>query len=167
MQKIIIGFIFILFLTGCIFAPGLSDQDPSSSDIVTRQTTPLDVLANFRYAYKFADSLIYSDVLDSSFIFVSKNYITSPPTDIIWGRDIDIKTTVGMFRHYDILDLTWGDTLEYSEDSLFATTKLTFQLSLVEAGRDLPTLKGEAFFAFIKKPPGIWRITRWDDLSSF
>lgn len=169
----IYSYIFItLWLTGCIFAPGLSDQDPNASDIVTRQETAMDVLANFRYAYKFADSLIYSDVLDSNFTFVSKNYVTSPPTDIIWGRDVDIKTTVGMFRHFEVLELTWGepDTARSwnidAVDSLNAGITLTFQLTL-DGGREIPTLKGEAFFEFARRDKQAWRIVRWEDLSSF
>jgi hypothetical protein len=165
--------IITISFAGCIFAPGLTDDDPGSSGIVTQQGTPQDVLTNFRYAYKFADSLIYSDVLDSSFIFISKNYSTSPPTDIIWGRDVDIKTTAGMFRYYNVLELTWGipDTSRSFNidgqipDSL-AQIVLTFQLTL-DGGRDVPTLKGEALFRFALRDNQIWRITRWEDRSSF
>ena len=166
-------FIMSMALAGCIFAPGLTDEDPSSSDIITSQATPLDVLTNFRYAYKFADSLIYSDVLDSSFMFISKNYSTTPPTDIIWGRDMDIRTTAGMFRFFNVLELTWGTpdpARSFNEDGQIPDTLaqivLTFQLTLVDR-EDERTLKGEALFLFALRENNIWRITRWEDRSSF
>lgn len=168
MLRISILSALVILSSGCIFAPGLSDDATGLGDIITRQSTPEDVLTNFRYAYKFADSLIYSDVLDTSFQFISKNYATSPPTDIIWGRDVDIKTTVGMFRYFDVLELTWGepDPSRSTQDSTSATITLTFQLTL-NGGRDIPTLKGEAFFVFAKRAQNVWRIVRWEDLASF
>ena len=162
--------VLLLFIMGCYnpFAPGLTEREDSTSPIITNQETPKDVLTNFRYAYVFKDSLIYSDLLDSTFIFISKNYGTTPPTDINWGRDIDIKTTVGLFRHFNTLELNWGGILIYNfyEDSTLSEIKITFQLTL-DGGREIPTVKGEALFNFRKRPMGIWTITRWEDLSSF
>jgi hypothetical protein len=171
--------IYIIFLLavsgmyGCIFAPGLSEEAQDQSNIITAQEQPWEVLANFRYAYKFADSLIYSDVLDSNFIFISKNYATSPPTEIIWGRDVDIKTTMGMFRHFNVLELTWRDGWDDPENYDFVDstrtnvkTIVTFQLTL-DGGREVPTIKGEAFFEFAPRKRNIWRLVRWEDKSSF
>ena len=138
------------------------------ASIVTLQRSPADVLTNFRYAYAFKDSLIYSDLLDSAFIFLSKNYGTNPPTDINWGRDVDIKTTLGLFRHFNVLELIWGTILfqDYSSDSVRSEIKITFQLTF-DGGTEIPTLKGEALFNFKKKSSGRWTIIRWEDLSSF
>ena len=134
------------------FAPSLTDGGPNSSTI-TAQKTPTEVLTNFRYAYVFKDSLVYSDVLDSSFQFISKNYSTSPPTNINWGRDVDLLTTTRLFRHFNVLELEWGSNLSESrdsavDDSLLSEIKITFQLTL-DGGRDIPTIKGEALFNFI------------------
>jgi len=167
-----IGFFIILLLiiAGCNnpFAPALTKESQTVTAIVTQQHSPVDVLTNFRYAYAFKDSLIYSDLLDSTFIFVSKNYGTNPPTDLIWGRDEDIKTTIGLFRHFDFLDLIWGSIIYYnfSLDSTQSEIKVTFQLTF-NGGTDIPTLKGEALFNFQKKVSGRWTIIRWEDLSSF
>lgn len=171
MYRLIITIIPLIFTLSCVnpFAPGLTTIG-SHSSIITSQKSPKEVLTNFRYAYVFKDSLIYSDVLDSSFLFISTNYSTSPPTSINWGRDIDIKTTNGLFRHFNVLELDWGDipALYPETDSLNSTSKikLTFQLTL-DGGREIPTIKGEAEFDFLKNPRGIWKITRWKDLSSF
>lgn len=166
-----IFFINILFfICGCVnpFAPALTESDQPVFNIVTEQRSPAEVLTNFRYAYAFKDSLIYSDLLDSTFIFLSKNYGTNPPTDINWGRDVDIKTTIGLFRHFEVAELIWGTILfyEYSLDSVQSEIKVTFQLTF-DGGTEIPTLKGEALFNFQKKASGRWTITRWEDLSSF
>jgi hypothetical protein len=155
------------------FAPKLVDDESIISGFtITEQSSPRDVLVNFRYAYVFKDSLIYSDLLDSSFIFISTNYGTNPPSDILWGKDKDVRTTVGLFRHFNSLDLTWGEdflndsTLYNYTDSLNSSVIITYQLT-IDGGQDIPTLKGEVFFNFKKQNSGRWRITRWEDLASF
>jgi len=171
MNRLFTVFIISAVVLGCNpFAPGLSDEG-SRHDEITTQRTPRDVLTNFRYAYVYKDSLVYSDILDSAFQFISKNYGTSPPTNINWGRDIDILTTARLFRHFDLLELEWGSILSKNLpisrlDSNLSEIKITFQLTL-DGGREIPTIKGEALFNFIRNPDGIWKITRWEDLSSF
>lgn len=170
MKNYFILFSFLLLILGCVnpFAPRLTDIEDDSSPIITNQESPEDVLTNFRYAYVFKDSLIYSDLLDSTFIFISRNYGTTPPTDINWGRDVDIKTTMGLFKHFRTLELNWGGILfyEFNDDSSLSEIKITFQLTL-DGGSEIPTVKGEALFNFRKRPAGIWTISRWEDLSSF
>ncbi len=162
MMRSVLFISILLIIIGCDnpFAPALSRSNQQVFNIVTQQRSPVDVLTNFRYAYAFKDSLIYSDLL--------KNYGTNPPTDINWGRDVDIKTTIGLFRHFEVLELIWGTVLfyEYSQDSVQSEIKVTFQLTF-DGGTEIPTLKGEASFNFQKKASGRWTITRWEDLSSF
>ena len=170
MQKIFFLLIVLFFFPACNpFAPALSNADQPVSQILTEQKTPQDVMTNFAYAYNFKDSLVYSDLLDSSFIFVSKNYATDPVTDIIWGRDTDLKTTVGLFRHFQTLSLIWGGTIRQAYltiDSNSVELKQVFQLTL-DGGREIPTLNGEALFILRRSTGGIWRINRWDDLSTY
>ncbi len=170
MTRLRIILLFFIFLFGCSnpFAPALTESDLKVTAILTEQLSPQDVLTNFRYAYTFKDSLIYSELLDSTFLFISTNYSTSPPTDINWGRDVDLKTTAGLFRHFNTLELFWGAILleNYRSDSTLSEIKITFQLTL-DGGREIPTLKGEALFNFARRNKGIWKITRWEDLSSF
>jgi len=165
-QKVILLIIF--FYIGCTnpFAPKLVKDNLLTSSFITDQKSPKDVLTNFRYAYTFQDSLIYSEIIDSSFTFISKNYATTPPTDIIWGRDDDLRTTAKLFRHFRDINLTWGDTLFSKIDSLDAELRLIFTLNF-DDGSVIPTLKGEANFNFKKKHSGKWKIVRWEDLSSF
>lgn len=168
----------LLVLFSCVnpFAPSKSQERPSGSLILTEQKTPEQVLTNFAYAYNFKDSLVYSDLLDSSFLFISKNFATDPVTDLTWGRDVDIKTTVGLFRHFETLDLEWGGTVfenYLNEEKTRKEIKKTFTLTL-NGGNRIPTIQGEALFFFRKRtlgtPPDtthIWKISRWEDLSKF
>jgi len=165
---VFIAVLFIMF-NGCVnpFAPGLADNDESGSRILTEQQTPEEVLINFSYAYNFKDSLVYADLLDSSFQFIFINYSTEQPTSDNWGRDQDIRSTIRMFRHFQKLDLVWGETtstLYLDDDSTQAELKKTFQLTL-DGGNEIPTLSGLALFTFVRKRSGIWKIKRWDDLS--
>jgi hypothetical protein len=169
MNKKATAVLLLLFLVGCNpFAPELIESGPQSA-IITGQRTPDEVLTNFRFAYVLQDSLVYSDLLDSSFIFISKNYGSTPPTDINWGRDVDIRATVGLFRNFDVLELNWGGKLSegFGADSTLYEIKITFQLGFISSVESVPTIKGEAFFNFKRNPSGIWKITRWEDLSSF
>ena len=56
--------IFILFIFSCNnpFAPALAGKDTPISRLLTPQRTPEEVLSNFRYAYTYKDSLVYSEV---------------------------------------------------------------------------------------------------------
>ncbi|RMH62853.1 MAG: hypothetical protein D6677_08810 [Calditrichaeota bacterium] len=162
-------FIVILSVACNPFAPRLDQNAGMHTEILTDQSSPQDVMTNFEYAYNFKDSVVYSDLLDSSFIFVSKNYATTPVTDIIWGRDTDIRTTVRLFRHFQTIRLNWGGTIReiyLTEDSSLVEMKQIFQLTF-DGGREIPTLNGEALFILKEKSGGIWKIVRWEDLSTF
>lgn len=178
MSRIVI-FLFLIALPGywaCNpFAPTLTDERQSANLILTEQKTPEEVLINFTYAYNFKDSLVYSDLLDSSFLFISKNFATDPVTNLSWGRDVDIKTTAGLFRHFQTINLVWDGTLYphfLDEGKTEKEITKTFTLTL-DGGAEVPTVTGRALFIFRKKminPPdtsGIWKITRWEDLSTF
>ncbi len=176
-RSILFGTILLITLSGCLnpFAPSLTDKEANQNLIITDQKTPEEVLINFSYAYNFKDSLVYSDLLDSSFLFISKNFATDPVTDITWGRDVDIKTTVGLFRHFQTLNLIWEGTVYaryLNNEFTLKEVKKTFKLTL-DGGLEYPPIGGEALFIFKKrrKSPtdttGIWKISRWEDLSSF
>jgi hypothetical protein len=127
------------------FAPKL-DRSIGSSDIVTEQTTPAEVLQNFKIAYTFRDSLLYSDLLDTAFVFVyfdpdagtSGNYVS-------WGRDVDLSATGRLFRHFSVIDLVWNTTLyEFNEGDREELSK-SFNLTLEGTDVDYH-LSGRAVF---------------------
>ena len=74
MYNITIKLVFIInliFLSNCFnpFAPKLVDSLKLDL-LITEQETPEEVLQNFKYAYTFKDSSLYSNLLDSSFVFL-------------------------------------------------------------------------------------------------
>jgi hypothetical protein len=166
--NIFIAIFIVLLVHSCNpFSPELADGDLNTGLIITSQKTPEDVLINFSFAYNFKDSLVYSDLLDSSFIFLSKDFSTDPVTDLKWGRDDDIRKTNKMFRWFQTLDLVWGRAVNQSyidEDSLLYEISTNFQLT-IDGAKEYSTITGIAIFYFIKKPSGIWKITRWEDKS--
>jgi hypothetical protein len=154
------------------FAPALADEDASHSRLITQQTTPVEVLQNFQYAYAFRDSLIYSEVLDSTFAFRSINYNEYPPKPIEWARATELRTTGGMFRYFRTLDVVWNtisvaDTI--SKPDITDLTRgyvvehyITFTLTL-DGGRAIPPLIGEVVFQFTQRGDRYF-ISFWEDL---
>jgi hypothetical protein len=153
-------------LTGCFnpFAPELENiQDLSK--VITEQQTAGEVLQNFQYAYTFKDSLLYSDVIETSFVFEYFDPNLEPSGAFVtWGRDIDLRSTGRLFRNFDTIDLK-VDTL-FTEKSQSDEKQFTrFTLSLLSQDLNF-FLTGTAVFTFRKNPDdGKWRIVRWKDES--
>lgn len=169
-MRLIFAFMLILFfLQSCTnpFAPAKADPDAPTSNLLTDQRTPDEVLTNFRYAYTFKDSLVYSEIFDSSFVFRSMDFDQAPPVPIQWGRDLELKTTARLFKFFNTIDLTFNvisrDTTRY--DSLNSPTRIqhriTFTLTL-DGGTTIPTLNGEVNFVYIRRDPK-WLISLWED----
>lgn len=161
----LILYTIILISQGCNpFAPSLTD-DFGTSYIITEQQSPQEVMTNFKFAYNFKDSLVYSDLIDSSFIFVSKDFSTNPVTDLSWGRDDELRSTAGLFKNFRVLKLDWNRTiyeLFTNTDSSRVELKQSFLLTL-NLGVDPTTYSGEAIFTLVKKTSGKWKIIRWED----
>ena len=159
--------IIIIFI-GCTnpFAPKLVNENLLTSSFLTDLKSPKDVLTNFRYAYNFQDSLIYSELLDSSFQFIYDNYDAPTPFRDHWERDEDLRTTARLFRHFRDINLTWG-TMDIEEiDDVKSIINVSFTLTF-DGGTVIPTLNGKAIFNFIKKNSGKWQIIRWEDNQTF
>jgi hypothetical protein len=163
--------IIFLFFISCLnpFAPKVTDT-LKLDQLITQQKTPDEVLTNFKYAYTFKDSSLYSNLLDSSFVFVyfDPNMGTSGRF-VSWGRDEDLRTTGKLFRNFPLIDLTWNSTIYSIEDTLngLAESSKSFRLSLVNNDESI-TIAGNAVFSFKRNTKdGTWRITRWKDESDF
>lgn len=147
------------------FAPTEGILEGEASLILTEQKSPEEVLQNFRYAYIYRDSVIYSELLDTSFIFLYYDpELGGSGGDDYWGRDTELRTTGRLFRTFDHFTLVWNATIaeDTSQNDIISLTK-TFDLSI--AGEYF--LSGNAIFDFISDSAGIWRISRWQDESFF
>ncbi|KAA3617422.1 MAG: hypothetical protein D8M58_02400 [Calditrichaeota bacterium] len=166
-QSIFISPFVFLILSCNPFAPSLSDDISNTSLILTEQRTPQEVMTNFAFAYNFKDSLVYSDLIDTTFLFISKDYSTDPVTDLTWGRDTELKATSGLFKKSQTLNLIWGGTIfEHEIDSTHVEMKQLFQLTL-DIDFVLRTINSEALFILRRNSSGRWKITRWEDKAAF
>lgn len=156
----------LLILSACNpFAPELKD-DIDLSNVITDQQSPEDVLQNFKVAYTFKDSLLYSDVLEESFVFEFFDPNLPPSGGFVtWGRDVDLKTTGQLFREFDVIDLVWLNTLFEESENGLERRFIRFNLSLF--GSELNFIvTGTAIFTFeFNQDDGKWRIVRWKDES--
>lgn len=166
MKLVRLTFIFLVLLSfsACWnpFAPTEGLLDGSVTLTLTKQQSPDEVLQNFRYAYVYRDSLVYSELLDTSFTFVYYDFSVGGSGGYnFWGRDTELRTTGRMFRAFDNFTLVWNATSE-SDTSQNGTISLTksFDLSI---GSD--SFTGNAIFDFISDSTGTWRISRWQDES--
>lgn len=169
-----LALLLIALVAGCFnpFAPKL-DNTNGPPLVITPQSTTDEVLQNFVYAYTFKDSLVYADILDSSFVFVYFDpNIGSSGRFVSWGRDVDLKTTGQLFKKFDSISLTWNSTIY--NDTTYATDGITIvdielsktlQLGLFGKNEEY-TLSGSAIFTFELSDDEKWRITRWKDEST-
>jgi len=160
-------FLISLGIFQCLnpFAPKLEDSDQGDL-IITPQATPDEVLQNFKYAYVFKDSVLYADLLDSSFVFtyfdLNQEPVGKPES---WGRNEDLKTTGRLFRNFDIIDLIWNTTIYSFEDENQVEYSKTFNLALIKNNETI-NITGNAIFIFKKSEyDNKWRITQWVDES--
>jgi len=163
-----IGVLTLLILcAGCVnpFAPELTNNLDASDLVVTEQRNPEEVLQNFKVAYAFRDSLLYSDVLDSSFLFVYYDpNIGASGQFVSWGRDVDLETTGKLFRFFQVVDLHWNSTLYEMLEGDKGEISKGFNLTLVGEDTDY-NISGRALFSFRRCADERWRITRWKDES--
>ena len=179
-RKISIIILFQLFACVNPFAPELGNIDANASAVLTERTNPEEVLENFRFAYIFGDSLVYSELIDTGFVFIFFDpTVEGTGRFDSWGRDVELKATAGLFRAVKGITLEWNSTIEesywtpqpdsvesiaYFEGAKKARRSKGFQLKL---GTEIQ-LSGTSVFTFSKERFGNgWRINRWIDESIF
>ena len=181
-DKILFGLILFSVVYGCAspFAPKLGEVEQGTTAILTDRLSPNEVLENFRFAYIFRDSLVYSELIDTAFVFVYFDpSVEGTGRFDSWGRDIELKATGGLFRVVRNISLEWNSTVEEKywspapdsvildvefEGAVKAKISKGFQLKL---GSEIQ-LTGTAVFSFEKEIKGDgWRIIRWIDESIF
>lgn len=146
------------------FAPAL-DKNPDLSNVITEQRSPEEVLQNFKIAYTFKDSLLYSDLLDEAFVFEYFDSNSGPSGEIItFARDEDLKTTGRLFRNFDVIELVWLNTV-FADTTRPQRRFIRFNLSLFSADLNF-IITGTAIFTFEQSAEdGKWRIVHWKDES--
>jgi hypothetical protein len=160
------SFSLALIVLACFnpFAPSL-DPSPDPSNRITEQENPGEVLQNFRYAYTFKDSVLYSDIIDDSFVFEYFDPNIAPSGGFrTWGRDVDLRTTGRFFDSFDVIELTWLNVID-STTTDDGAVRYFQRFSLNLFGSQLNyVFTGTAIFTFKESPSdGRWRIVGWKD----
>jgi len=156
---IIIPAVFLFFIA-CDnpFAPSLGDAGVTQ---VPQAVTIGGMLELFRYAYNTKDSLYYSQILDSAFVFEYYDVVNSRYDQ--WYRTTDLKATAGLFHNYEVIDLNWynlPDTADYNfaEENSVKEIIVNFNLML-----DNTLLYGFARFECYKRTGSTFKILSWKD----
>ena len=156
---------FIILVLGCVnpFAPRLVNNMEGADLVVTAQKTPDEVLQNFKIAYTFRDSLLYSDILDSNFVFYYFEPDLGTSGEIVkWHKDEDLYITGRLFRHFQIVDLIWNSDLYEWSDEQTGQISRSFSLTLIGEDED-HKISGRATFSLRKGADDRWRVTEWRD----
>ncbi len=156
-----------IFILSCVnpFAPGL-DRSAEELELLKDQRTIEGVFQNFRYAYVFKDTAVYSRLLDENFVFVYRDY--DKGQDISWGKVDEMKATYGLFRNTQNLDLIWNNIIVDSGDSLYRNVVRSFNLTITFNPADIVRIDGRANFILqrrgLEEP---WLIVFWRDESNY
>ena len=169
MGRIIIIGIAVAHVAACNpFAPGLDTGSDGGESILGDQSTIEGVFQNMKYAYTFRDTTIYGQLLNSDFVFVFRDYDRG--VDISWGRDEEMRTTNGLFRNVQRLDLVWNNIISLSVDSSDKASDVSrnFNLTVTFNPGDIIRVEGYASLALMRREADSpWMIVRWRDVSNF
>jgi hypothetical protein len=153
-------------LTACNpFAPSKYEGD--GGDLVLgNQKTVEGVFQNWRYAYIFADTSVYSNLLSDDFTFIYRNY--SLGIDNSWGKEVDLRTTSILFDSTESIDLIWNEIVFEIGDSLSKNILRSFNLQLVFSADDISRINGRANIQLKRNSTAEeWKITQWRDESNY
>ncbi len=167
-KKYISGIVFlfsmIVFLNSCdnIFSPRLDNTTATS--ILTEQKTIEGVFQNFKYAYTFKDTTVYGNLLGQDFVFTYRDYTSG--FDESWDRATDMRTTNGLFRNSQKLEVVWNNIIFQGGDSLEQNVKRSFNFTITFNPGDVVRINGFADMNFRRNTAeDIWKIVRWRDES--
>ncbi len=160
-------FLSLLIFASCVnpFAPGL-DTSAEGSELLGDQKTIEGVFQNFRYAYTFKDTAVYSRLLDENFVFVYRDY--DKGQDVSWGKIDEMRATYGLFRNAQNLDLIWNNIVVDAGDSVYRNVVRGFNLTITFNPADIIRIDGRANFILQRSSPNQpWLIVFWRDESNY
>ena len=118
----------------------------------------------FRFAYLTRDTTLYGELVADNFQFT----FTNTQNQETWARDVEMRTTNGLFRNSELLDLQWNSIVFQSgtDDSTQAEVWRTFFLRFGFSTTNTQELQGQARLILTRNAPTApWRMSRWDDFS--
>jgi len=162
--KILFVALNAVLLLSCdnIFSPSIDESN--SNELLTDQKTIEGVFTNFRYAYTFKDTSIYSALLTDDFIFTYYDYENG--FEVSWDEPTEMRTTSRLFQNSQKTDIIWNKIVVYIGDSLNVNVKRSFNLTITFNPSNVIRLYGFADMNFTRPTAdGVWRILKWKDES--
>jgi len=155
-------------IAGCTnpFAPALDDSVGASGSVLGDQHTVPGFFQQFAYSYATRDTAVYGQLLSDGFTFVFRDYDNN--VDQTWGRDVEMRTSSGLFQNAQNLSLTWNNIIQQSGDSLSLDITRSFNLTITFNPQDIIYVTGQADMQ-LQRPnaDSVWKLERWRDNSSF
>jgi len=156
----------VAVLAGCNpFAPAL-DSGAAFGDLLGDPTTTNGFFTNFQNAYELRDLSLYEPLLDSSFVFVWRDF--DAQVDREWGFAEDLETTRRLFANASLIRLQWNQILARdlfgTQERIIRSFNLTITLEQGEVFRgdgNVNFLLGRA------DSTAAWKLLRWRDESDF
>jgi len=135
-----ISLIFCIAIVSCqnIFAPKIDTT--STTNIITDQKTVEGLFQNFRYAYTFKDTAVYSQLLADDFVFTYRDYV--PGFDVSWDKFTEMKTTNGLFQNTQKLEIIWNNVVYQDGDSLNTSIRRSLNLTITFNPNNVERLTG-------------------------
>ena len=156
----------VLLLSGCNpFAPALEEGDPFG-DLLGDPKTVDGFFTNFQNAYELRDLSLYEPLLDSSFIFIYRDF--EAQVDRQWGFAQDLAITGRLFQNASLVRLRWNQiiTQDLAADRQQARVIRSFNLTVVLENSEV--FRGDGNVNFLLTRPdssAAWKLFRWRDES--
>jgi hypothetical protein len=150
------------------FAPELDESSGESLSLLSDQKNTDGVFQNLKYAYTFRDTTIYGQLLDGNFTFLYPDYDRGG-AEISWGRDEEMRTTDGLFRNVQRLDLIWNNIVDqsFNQDSTAVYISRGFNLTVTYSATSIDRVDGYASLQLIRqRSEDPWMIVQWHDDSN-
>ena len=155
---------FAVLFSACdnIFNPKLDNT--STGSVISDQLTIDGLYQNFRYAFTFKDTSVYSGVLTDDFVFTYRDYELG--YDVSWDKPTELRTTNGLFQNSQKLEIIWNNIVLQLGDSLQMNVKRSFNLTITFNPSDIVRVNGFADMNLKRNSStDKWRISRWRDES--
>jgi len=145
-----------------IFAPKIDTTN--TTNIITDQKTIEGLYQNFRYAYTFKDTTVYSGLLSDDFVFTYRDY--SSGFDVSWDKYTEMRTTNGLFQNTQKLEIIWNNIVYQDGDSLNTNVRRSLNLTITFNPNNVERLNGFADMNLVRETPeSKWKIKKWRDES--
>jgi hypothetical protein len=147
------------------FAPSLGEGDPDDG-ILGDPTTIDGFFQLFKSAYELRDISIYEPLIDSSFVFIYRDFESQ--IDRQWGFTQELETTRRMFQNSSWIQLQWNQVIaqDTADENRRSRIIRSFNLAISIEGGDVLRGDGNVNFTLVRPDSAAdWKLSRWRDES--